>query len=285
LTTPSLTDTMIVPIITDEDIEPTWALQGVVAACGADACGANACGADACGAASSAASSAADSSGAEEINQRLIARGLRPIIWSLYEPVAAFSDGGCYHNGKPDCAASFAAVVIGAQFRQTAMFGRVMPYMHRYESGQLCYNECAPVQPSNNRGELLGMIFTFLLLIHGRALGHIKIWSDSNITVKTLNEWLPNRIRAKTAHELKNSDLLMVAWAMLTELRARAASVTIEHTRSHRPKPALGASAEEKVIWKGNDLADKFAAEALASGNHTRGVQTICHAVLDHVMQ
>lgn len=202
----------------------------------------------------------------------------RPVTWDLRAPVVAFSDGACIHNGKPNAVASFSAVVIGAQFALTAIYGKV-PSVKYTDAMKLTHE---PIMPSNNRGEVLGIIYVFLTLLHGRAAGHVEIWSDSLITVNTLNKWLPARIQKNTAHELKNYDLLMIAWKLLLELRAKTTSVTIGHTRSHEPAPHKNSSIKEQIIWKGNHTADKYASRALSSTLEIDacGPASICQAVM-----
>jgi len=205
-----------------------------------------------------------------DVNDARVAVGRRPVKWDNLAPVVAFSDGSCSNNGKPDARASYAAVLIGGPFGKSILRGEVAPMeyelLHDAVPEQGLHTRGGTlVAPSNNRGEYLGFIYCMIGAIRGRALGRVEIISDSKITVQTMLEWLPNRLKKGTERGLKNFDLVMVAWELLKRLRAQAASVVITHTNSHKPKPPPSASDRERLIWGGNDQADKHAAEALPS--------------------
>jgi len=207
-----------------------------------------------------------------EVNAALTTVGRRPITWDNLSPVIAFSDGSCPRNGKPGARASFAAIITGAQFGATILRGEVSPTEYAFidednpERG-IRGVPAKPVAPSNNRGELLGIIYAFLALLRGRALGRIELVSDSEISINTLEIWLPARLKKKTSQVLKNYDLVMIAWRLLELLRVQAAIVILTHTRSHQKPPPASAPSRERFIWKGNDLADRHAdAPLTASG-------------------
>ena len=202
------------------------------------------------------------------INAARAAAGRRPICWNPLESCIAFTDGSCPRNGKPGARASFAALVAGAQFGDTTIRGEVRP------AGYALVDEDAPergmraagppVAPSNNRGELLGIIFALAALLRGRALGRVEIVSDSEICLKTLLVWLPARLAKGTERELKNFDLVWIAWRLLERLRRRAAAVTLTHTRSHQRPPPRAAPERAHLLHRGNAMADEHAALALA---------------------
>ena len=206
----------------------------------------------------------------EEVNAALTAAGRRPITWDNLSPVIAFSDGSCPRNGKPGARASFAAIVTGAQFGATILRGEVSPTEYAFidddnpERG-IRGTPARPVAPSNNRGELLGIIYAFLALLRGRALGRVELVSDSEISINTLEIWLPARLKKKTSRDLKNYDLVMIAWRLLELLRVQAATVILTHTRSHQKPPPASAPSRERFIWKGNDMADRHADVPLAA--------------------
>jgi ribonuclease HI len=179
----------------------------------------------------------------------------------------AFTDGACSLNGKPGASAAFAALVTGAQFGATVVRGRVSPTEYalideeRPERGVRAGG--AAVAPSNNRGELLGIIYALLALLRGRAIGRVELVSDSKVSVNTLLEWLPARLEKKTERELKNYDLVMIAWRLLGRLRGQAAAVVLTHTRSHQPPPPAAAPIRERLVHRGNAVADEHAGLAL----------------------
>ena len=207
----------------------------------------------------------------EAVNAALAEKGARPIVWDNLVPVLAFSDGSCPLNGKEGARAGFAAVLVGGQFGRTTVWGEVRPAEYaladpkRPELGVKVAPGGAAVAPSNNRGELMGIIYCFLGLLRGRALGRVEVVSDSEITVKTLTEWLPARLLKGTESELKNYDLVSIAWALLNALRAQAAAVVLTHTRSHQPRPPASAPPRDRFLWEGNDTADRHAALPLSA--------------------
>jgi len=205
----------------------------------------------------------------EEVNAALAASGRPPIVWDSLAPVIAFSDGACSRNGKPGARAAFAALITGAQFGATVIRGEVSPTEYAFiderdpERG-ICTLQRAAI-PSNNRGELLGIIYAFLALLRGRALGAVEVVSDSKISINTLEVWLPARLKNKTSQGLKNYDLVMIAWRLLGMLRLQAATVTLTHTRSHQKPPLSTAPSRERLIWKGNDAVDQHAGVPLTT--------------------
>jgi uracil-DNA glycosylase len=207
----------------------------------------------------------------EEVNAALAAAGRRRVAWDNLAPAFAFTDGSCPLNGRPGARASFAALVTGGQFGAAAIVrGEVRPTEYAFvdegdpERGLRATR--APATPSNNRGELLGIVYAFLALLRGRAVGRVEVISDSEISVNTLLDWLPARLKKGTERELKNYDLVMIAWRLLGLLRAQAAEVVLTHTRSHQKAPPASAPSRERFIHRGNAMADEHAALALKSG-------------------
>lgn len=207
-----------------------------------------------------------------DVNAARAAAGRRPIVWDALSPAVAFSDGACTRNGKPGARASFAALVTGAQFGAAVVRGVVCPAEYAF------VDEDAPERgvratevfaaPSNNRGELLGVIHALLAFLRGGAVGPVELVSDSAISLNTLLDWLPVRLRKGTERELKNFDLVMLAWRLLELLRGRAASVTLTHTRSHQKPPPATARVRERFVHRGNAMADEHATLALKNENY-----------------
>ena len=113
----------------------------------------------------------------------------------------------------------------------------------------------------------MGIIYCLLGLLRGRALGRVEIISDSEISVKTLLEWLPNRLKKGTERELENFDLVSIAWTLLGRLRSQASVVVLTHTRSHQKAPPADAPSRERFVHRGNKMADQHADAALG-GSH-----------------
>ena len=209
----------------------------------------------------------------EDVNAALAAGGCRPISWDNAANCTSFSDGSCSKNGLRGARASYAAVVLSAHHGRVVMRGEVYPTEYEFvdssavERGIRPVNNGKFVAPSNNRGELLGFIYAMLAPLVCRFNGNVEIVSDSKITVQTMLEWLPNRIAKNTEAEMKNFDLVMIAWNILTQLRSQADVVEITHVNSHKPKPLPTALDRTQLLWAGNDSADKHASIALPD-NH-----------------
>ena len=201
----------------------------------------------------------------DSINYYLININKKKIIWNNSYRNFAFTDGGCIKNGKSNAVASFSALIEGATIR-----GLVKPYEYKFidendlERG-ICNTE-VKIVPTNNRGEILGLIYGFLGLLIEGSCGEINIWSDSKICVNTLLTWLPNRIKKGTEKELKNYDLVMIAWKLLELLRKQAITVNIHHINSHTKEPPATAKKIDKFVWKGNHMADRNSTIALSEG-------------------
>lgn len=165
-----------------------------------------------------------------------------------------FTDGGCIGNGKSHAKASYAIYINNIIIR-----GSVMPYEYIYESELLTYTD-KKINPSNNRGELLSIIMAFIEILKNDKFEFI-VYSDSQICVKTINEWYPNRLRKGTTHELKNFDLVKIMMQLYDKIKINK-KIEIIHTRGHQ-KITDSMSIEKKNIIIGNSIVDKYASEVL----------------------
>lgn len=207
----------------------------------------------------------------EACNAARAAAGRRPVVWDNLASAIAFSDGSCIDNGRPNARAAFAAIFAGGTFGRAGVCGEVRPATYALvddadpERGVRIDPAAPAVTPTNNRAELLGVVYALLGLLRGRALGPVEVVSDSKITVKTLNLWLPARLKKGTERELMNFDLVWVAWRLLGALRAQAQRVTLVHTHAHREAPPETAPVRDRLYWLGNNRADALAATPLAA--------------------
>jgi len=219
----------------------------------------------------------------------------RRFVWDNMAPVVAFADGACRANGKKGARAGFGVAIVGGQFRRTELWGAVeasefaltlgargvswpSPDLENHEMvSEKGYRVAVKVppfaptgaeaRPSNNRGELLAFCWAAAALLAGWALGPVVIVSDSQISVRTFDEWLPARRKRGTERELKNYDLIEVADKLLSTLRQRAVKVTLLHVNaSHDGKLAEDAPARARLLWQGNDRADELAKAAVDCG-------------------
>jgi uracil-DNA glycosylase len=215
----------------------------------------------------------------EGVNAARAALGRRAVTWDNLSPVVAFSDGSCPLNGKPGARASFAAIITGAQFGATIIRAEICPlgyvFIDEDEPERGVREADALVAPSNNRGELMGIVYCLLGLLRGRALGRAEIVSDSEISVNTLLDFLPKRLKKGTERELKNYDLVAIAWRLLGLLRKQAANVVLTHTRSHQKVPPTTAPSRVRFVHRGNAMADEHAALALKNETATYAIEVL----------
>ena len=111
-------------------------------------------------------------------------------------------------------------------------------------------------------------------LCNGHANGHangyeqqdVDIISDSLISIKTFNLWLPERRKKNTAHELKNFDLISIAETLLNQCKEKY-TINFIHVNSHQKEPVV-INTKEHFFWKGNQLADEHCFIALKNENY-----------------
>jgi ribonuclease HI len=92
------------------------------------------------------------------------------------------------------------------------------------------------------------------MLIHAHTTDHVDLYTDSHVCLKTLTEWYPKRLKQGSEQELKNLDLIVIAYTLLHQYGMHD-RVTIHHVKSHQNQPGL--------ICKGNTMADMYATEIL----------------------
>lgn len=199
----------------------------------------------------------------EDANKFLVAQGYPAFMWDNMAAVSAFVDGACSDNGAPTAKGGFGALVRGGHFGDTKVRGCVEAFTYALvdkshpELGFQATEE--KMVPTNNRAELLGICWGLLILARGFAFGPITMYSDSKVSVQTISEWLPKRIKEGTEHKLKNPDLLAIASALVGVIKSRAVSFKLEHIpASHDVKLSESATEKEKANWHGNDIADKL---------------------------
>jgi ribonuclease HI len=183
--------------------------------------------------------------------------------------VYAFFDGACSGNGRRHAKAGFGVVIKtipGSIINYKS--GVVEPYQYEFvdpgnplEGIQVTRKPCVP---SNNRGEYLGFIWALLgtLRVYRTLRGRppVTIVSDSMLCIRTIKEWLPNRRKKNTIHELKNLDLVLITEALMNELNSLT-KVVLWHVRSHKKAPPR--SGPTYAYWKGNDQVDRLATRAV----------------------
>jgi ribonuclease HI len=174
-----------------------------------------------------------------------------------------YTDGAASNNGKVNVVASFSAIVFEKIIR-----GYVMPYNYELVNIENTYkliNNDIKTMPSNNRGELLGITYALLELLN-REPQDIKLYSDSLISVNTINLWYSKRKEDNTLNVLKNLDLLDIIMDLINILKQRKFNISFIHINSHQ-KNIITNDLEDicikKILIEGNELADFHARKIL----------------------
>lgn len=176
--------------------------------------------------------------------------------------IIVFTDGGCSENGKKNAVASYGVYFpdcfMDEENAMKGKFGGKVP---------------SPPTPTNNRGELLGMITALEKIVEFGAPVPILLITDSTYCMNTVKEWMPKWIKKNpTFSDRPNSDLLLRLLDNLTKLEnlhgaKHPTFLKIEHQNSHRktppkdPKVKTGGHAYESHL--GNSVVDQICTEFL----------------------
>ena len=182
-----------------------------------------------------------------------------------------FTDGSCSGNGSATARAGYSAVSLtyqpGSQFTTREptyeYSGPVAPHAYKWvdaenmRAGFVPDETSAAIVGTNNRGELLGLINAFLLIMQEDIpeTTIIEIVSDCGIYSRLLMETFAKKSK-KEISELKNPDLVLPAVRLFRDLQSRY-DIVITHCRGHKKAPAKVGRAWN--IWNGNDVADFYA--------------------------
>lgn len=205
-------------------------------------------------------------------NRELEAQGLRPVCWDPCAPVAAAVDGSCVDNGSASACGGFGVAFAGGCVEGARLWGPLEPAAYALRdpanpaAGFAALPAGAPVAATNNRAEYLAGCHALLCLLRLCVRGPVTLVSDSNLFVRSLDEWLPARRARGTEGGLKNLDLLLVAEACLRALRGLA-PVRLVHVPSHRPSPPPGV---DPAHWALNREADLLAARGRGGAGSVR---------------
>ena len=193
-----------------------------------------------------------------------------------------FTDGGCVNNGKKNAKASFCSIAIDG-INKYIINGLVQPNKYYLDETGIAFNESGliieikdisytensyikidntiKINPSSNRGELLGLVHCFAQLVcmglnKDMSNNYIEIFTDSLLCVNTFNKWLLTRQKNNTTHKMKNIDLITIADIFFKQLKLMYKSVKLLHVKSHQPKPDPNRGTKDLFIWLGNKHAD-----------------------------
>ena len=200
-----------------------------------------------------------------------------------------FTDGGCINNGKKNAKASFCSIAVDG-INKYIITELVQPNKYYLDETNITFNEnglivdmakisyteasyikidnTIKINPSSNRGELLGLIHCFAQLVcmglnKDMSNNYIEVYTDSLLCVNTLNIWLLTRQKNNTTHKMKNIDLITIADMFFKQLKHMYKSVKLLHTKSHQPRPDASKGTKALFIWLGNKYADDYCSSVL----------------------
>jgi len=183
---------------------------------------------------------------------------LTPINWNLNEDIKVFTDGSCSGNGKT---AEKAHAQYGIYFSHGYItgkyYGRVAPYTLD-RATMKCTEEM--IAPSNNRGEMLGIIWTLRIIAEHGFIANTTIVTDSGYCKDIMEDggYLDNWINKNIVEEKKNPDLMWILYDYREKVK-KLGKLTIVHVKSHQSLKGIDITSEEYENIVGNEIADQLA--------------------------
>jgi len=216
-----------------------------------------------------------------EVNDDLRSKGFGEINWNPLSRAVGFTDGACINNGRKNARASFAAIITGVKFngmaKPTVIRGILEPFQYNFVDLTNPMRGFKPtftsVTPTNNRAELLAICWCLFAMLKTGLRGKLHLVSDSKLSIKTLQKWLPARRQEGTETDLKNLDLIHIADCLYQELLQQAYSVDLHHVHSHQHAPGEARSVWERLLYQGNAKADEYATLLLTNKQYDEKFQ------------
>jgi ribonuclease HI len=196
----------------------------------------------------------------DNMNTMRIAQNQHVLWYTLNKTSIFFTDGSCFNNGKVNARGGFACVVMSPYRARSFISGQVQKYKYILRDNKLDVDVDNLIKPSNNRGEMLGIISALMNAVHDNITNTIIIVTDSKWCINTLEKWYPARLKTKKTHEMKNLDLIEIAWEFLQKIE----NVSIEFCRSHQKEPPKFPKRTH-LMWTNNGFADILAKDAANS--------------------
>jgi ribonuclease HI len=114
-------------------------------------------------------------------------------------------------------------------------------------------------EKTNNKAEINGIILALEILNEFIQLDDkVKIYSDSEYTIKSLTEWIINWKKNgwKTANNkpVKNIELIKKMDELYNKLKSKCNNIEIKHIMAHQKEPQR--DSENWILWNGNNRVD-----------------------------
>lgn len=180
-----------------------------------------------------------------EVRPEFFLEGPPDVNWNVInEPLAIFTDGGCWPNVCKDASARAGSAVVVFDGKKRSIY--------------LNANDLSAPR-SNQRAE--GYAIHFALLIAHRmvkrgAASRVRLYTDSKFWIDMIQKWMPRWATKERFAEKKNSDLAWPLWRRWLRIADR---VELVHVPSH---DKTGISVTNPFVFAGNDLADRGATYA-----------------------
>lgn len=169
------------------------------------------------------------------------------------------TDGSCSANGAPGAKAGFGVACENGK--------RISGPVKAFNVKEIQYPEAiyypSRQLPSNNRGELMGILYALHYLSTQPAGNHIII-TDSTYCKNIFTGWYDKWIAEGTFSSKKNQDIITLIIIILNVVTGTGHTVEFVWQKAHLP-----ASVDKTTYSRLNDIADKLADEGRTSASIT----------------
>lgn len=170
--------------------------------------------------------------------------------------IYAFSDGGCYNNGKKDARGAYSIYFTDRMCSDDILT--------QFNKSRMLLTES-----TNNISELSGVKAIFKTIAENADIfkgKDVVICTDSSYSIKCLDEWCKkwqkNDWKTSKGEEVKNKDLILEIVGLRETIKPL--NVTFKHIHSHLREP-FDKTSMEWFLWNGNNIVDKNISKVLAS--------------------
>lgn len=190
--------------------------------------------------------------------------------------VYAFADGSCTGNGTAKAAGASAVYFRGSFLNESKIQVVIEPCEYYYDHGIKCHHDKTKF-PTVARVELLAICYALEAINRVKFPGTVKVYSDSETSIKLITEYLPKREEKGTADLLQNLDLLSIISELkkmdfLTKLefkhmRASHGWTLEEALKEYKSKAKAGSDIAKLtknvgILYSGNVVVDTMAKAA-----------------------
>lgn len=130
------------------------------------------------------------------------------------------------------------------------------------QNNTVIYNRSKSANPTNNRGELLGIFYAYNYIENSGIKSEWKIISDSNYSINCITTWYPNWLTYNQLEGKLNLDLISKIYEKACKLHGEGYVIKLIHQKAHLTNKALNSLTGEKLLMAAmNKKADILANE------------------------